>query len=1586
LIDKTTSLVVLLDFIRILHSFTMNVNVISPEDSEKAALASDALIKVFTLSIAKKQIIFDAIEKEDAEEGDIDEFLARLHEAAQKLEEEKAKLVRRRFEIHELYFPSAKSSSTSTGRTLGDSNEENRENLERPRERRYAMTHDYVEEEKELREISSMPKLREGKRTPYEVMRFCTEFEDWVQYAVPKEDKQKRYLLAAVPEKVKKALIKKKRNEISLQEMYIIVYEKVLGDNYVWCIRDDLEKNVSQHPNELIQDFSERLAMYLKALSIEEEGEKALEYLATKSRAEYREVWIPLKKKECVEYNKWLSKARKFESLPSFVQLKKQLTQKKCNKCGKDGHWTSEHVDFPRGGFRGRGFRGRGFGGREGGRGGRNNDVNNNDDSVPSSSTSSSSSSSSSNPPTPALAAQLKHDPKKWLENVVCHKCNKKGHIIKFCPNNSGRPLQGFHAKTSSEEFAEYEEACQFYYDTNYSRDLAAVLPNRSMKDPVMFPALVEGEEFMITHDSGSSYSSANTPVWESLKCEEHSLAEPIECEAIDSHSVPYQRFKWVVVEIDGQPPVKVQMFDNTNKSSERILLSDKDAQSLNMFVSNRPVSFPRKSKAPDQVWAEPKECIKEEECQKEEVELVKSIIGEQLRVNESIPSSARCSIPNCEFKIDLMDEEPVANRQYLYPECYKPEVRRQHKEWLADGRVEPFSRNNEGVNLYNNPLNPVPKVSGGVVEKGRARITEDLRGPNLKTREPKYIIPKTSEMMEKLAGYKYYAEIDLTHAFHQIPLHKDSQKVTGYTDPSGEQFIWTVMVEGLKGAAPHMQWIIDTALASVSHLCVKYIDNIVTGANTLEELAEKLCLILKALNKVNLRVNPAKCKWAMRKIKFMGLIIDGTTRSIDPVKVNAFQKMQRPRTGKQMDSLLGFTNFIRDFIPLYALVTGPLEKLRKEKHITNAMWKEEHETAFQTIKQILTSSPVLSSIDWTLDLFIATDASQYGVGAVLYQLNKDGSIRYIDFAAKSLNEAQANYPATKRELLGVIFALKRWRHFLLGKHFIIEVDNKALQFIATSKERMVLDWTDFLLEFDFTIKYKKGVLNVLPHHLSHLYENILIDECEDEKRGALLWNASKLKVDASSSDLVAKRMREFVKDVIRKIEPPVEEREKIVQEKHNEGHVGADLLFRTLFKEGFYWQSMYKDCEKVSKGCLECLRFNIGRVGFHPISTTSASLPMDHIAMDFIGPFNTSVNGFNYILLVVDVLTRFVWLRPVKSKTAEEVAWVLLCIFADFGAAKIIQSDTDSSFFNKVISALREFGGFEQRRIMKYFPQANGLPERYVQEVKRLLEKWLRGDWYAWDVKVPALQMTLNDRIISNSKSKAFSIMFARNMNGFEDFRATEGELPSFEELEERNERMLKIVFPTICEALEKEGEKRNLEENKKRKIAKRVKEFEIGDTVMKQVDVRDSSVAQRWEGPFCIMEADRAQKGFRLLNNMGKLVRGFIPAAKLRIVQYGEDRDLEGFKEIKAIKGHRGIMGNREYLVQWKQKAEDEWVHELDCDAYDIIRKYWVKKAELDATHAPEVQVIAEVQQDPVNQITRSGRRVQRRIPIDV
>ena len=267
-------------------------------------------------------------------------------------------------------------------------------------------------------------------------------------------------------------------------------------------------------------------------------------------------------------------------------------------------------------------------------------------------------------------------------------------------------------------------------------------------------------------------------------------------------------------------------------------------------------------------------------------------------------------------------------------------------------------------------------------------------------------------------------------------------------------------------------------------------------GSKDVESHVKELNHVIHALTKVGFKLKPSKCKITYSVIQFMGAMVDGDQRGVCPLKAEVFTKMQRPRTGKEVQKVLGFVNFLRDFIPLYSCVVGPLKGLRSTKKIDNDLWLSSGgKKAFDLAKEILSRALVLSNLDWSKEFFVETDASQFGVGAVLFQKGTEGEVNiYIDFTAKAFNSSQQNYSAVKRELLVGMFALERWRPFLLFRKFYWGMDNKALTYLNDLSNRMVLDWLGFFQEYDFETHFKRGVLNVLPHELSHMYSMLELD------------------------------------------------------------------------------------------------------------------------------------------------------------------------------------------------------------------------------------------------------------------------------------------------------------------------------------------------------------------------------------------------------------------------------------------------------------------------------------------------------------
>ena len=191
----------------------------------------------------------------------------------------------------------------------------------------------------------------------------------------------------------------------------------------------------------------------------------------------------------------------------------------------------------------------------------------------------------------------------------------------------------------------------------------------------------------------------------------------------------------------------------------------------------------------------------------------------------------------------------------------------------------------------------------------------------------------------------------------------------------------------------------------------VIYVDNIIVASKELKQHIHDVVLVIEYLMEADMKLKPKKCKFSYKRIQFMGAIVDGEKRCVDEKKVAVFREMREPKTGKEVSSVLGFVNFLRSYIPLYACIFGPLESLRKMWKISEELWiSSGARIAFEKAKEILSSTPVLHNPDYNLEFILEMDASQFGVGVVLLQEDKEGNWRYIDFSAKALNSAQQNY------------------------------------------------------------------------------------------------------------------------------------------------------------------------------------------------------------------------------------------------------------------------------------------------------------------------------------------------------------------------------------------------------------------------------------------------------------------------------------------------------------------------------------------------------------------------------------------------
>ena len=210
----------------------------------------------------------------------------------------------------------------------------------------------------------------------------------------------------------------------------------------------------------------------------------------------------------------------------------------------------------------------------------------------------------------------------------------------------------------------------------------------------------------------------------------------------------------------------------------------------------------------------------------------------------------------------------------------------------------------------------------------------------------------------------------------------------------------------------------------------------------------------------------------------FLGYKISDQGVTIDESRIDALKKYPKPKTPKQVKQFLGLAGYYRQFIPNFSSIVNPITQLTKKS--VKFVWNEECDKAFSQIIEMLSKQPILAYPDFKQRFYLSTDASKVGVGAVLSQMDEEGRERPIYYASRSLNGAERNYSTIERELLAIVYAVEKFRYYLLGKEFTISTDHNPLTYLnnLTLSSSRLTRWRLKLAEYDFKIKYKKGQLN----------------------------------------------------------------------------------------------------------------------------------------------------------------------------------------------------------------------------------------------------------------------------------------------------------------------------------------------------------------------------------------------------------------------------------------------------------------------------------------------------------------------------
>ncbi|CAN6700765.1 unnamed protein product [Malus baccata var. baccata] len=673
-------------------------------------------------------------------------------------------------------------------------------------------------------------------------------------------------------------------------------------------------------------------------------------------------------------------------------------------------------------------------------------------------------------------------------------------------------------------------------------------------------------------------------------------------------------------------------------------------------------------------------------------------------------------------------------------------------------------------------PVQVVPKKSGVTVVKNVEdelvptriqtgwRVCIDYRKLNNTTRKDHFPLPFIDQMLERLAGHSFYCFLDGYSGYNQIVIAPEDQEKTTFTCPFGT-FAYRRMPFGLCNAPATFQRCMVSIFSDfIEKIIEVFMDDFSVFGDSFDGCLENLTLILKRCMETNLVLNWEKCHFMVKQGIVLGHIISENGIEVDKSKIDLVRHLPSPTSVREVRSFLGHAGFYRRFIKDFSKIAQPLCRLL-QKEVAFEFTKE-CTASFNQLKELLTTAPIIVPPDWSLPFELMCDASDYALGAVLGQ-RKDKKPHVIYYASRTLNDAQLNYSTTEKELLAVVFALDKFRSYLIGTKIIVFTDHAALKYLLTKKEAKprLIRWMLLLQEFDIEIRDKKGSENVVADHLSRMVHNEealpILETFPDEQLMSIKvsepWYADlvnflvtkripstytkhqrdKLRHDARFYVWDDPYLWKFCPDqIVRRCVHDSEFR-SILSFCHTYacgGHFGTQRTALKVLQCGFYWPSIFKDARTFCLTCDKCQRMgNIGARDQMPqVSILNVEI-FDVWGIDFMGPFPSSY-GFIYILLAVDYVSKWVEAKATRTNDSKVVAdFIKTNIFARFGMPRVIISDGGSHFCNRTIEALLRKYNVNHKVSTPYHPQTNGQAEVSNREIKQILEKTVgptRKDW----------------------------------------------------------------------------------------------------------------------------------------------------------------------------------------------------------------------------------------------------------------
>ena len=425
------------------------------------------------------------------------------------------------------------------------------------------------------------------------------------------------------------------------------------------------------------------------------------------------------------------------------------------------------------------------------------------------------------------------------------------------------------------------------------------------------------------------------------------------------------------------------------------------------------------------------------------------------------------------EHRIDTGDSAPIKERMRRTPLQFVEEEKEQLSKMLKAGVIEPSISEWAAAPVL------IRKSDGNV------RYAIDYRKLNSVTKKDIYPLPLIEECLDTLQGNEWFSKLDANSAYLQMNVRHEDRPKTAFITKYG-LFQFTRMSFGLCNAPSTYARAMDLVLRGLTwQVVLCFLDDILVMGKSFEGHLKNLKAVFERFREYGIKLKPRKCDLCKQEVSFLGRKVNKHGMAISDEYIEVIRNWKEPSNTKEVEQFLGFVNYHRNFIKDYSKIAKPLTEITGKKTFH---WNNEQQEAYETLKRALQTTPVLTLPNSTDQFILDTDASDSAIGAELLQV-QDGIERVIAYGSFTLSGAQRKYCTIRKELLAVVRFTQHFRHYLLGREFIVRSDHSSLQWLINFKQPQgqLARWLEALSQYHMTIKHRPGKQHANADVLSRL-------------------------------------------------------------------------------------------------------------------------------------------------------------------------------------------------------------------------------------------------------------------------------------------------------------------------------------------------------------------------------------------------------------------------------------------------------------------------------------------------------------------